>query len=145
LELLVRSLVIYASLVVFMRNVLRRASGRLAMMDVVFGFLIAKAAGNALGNHTSVGDAVVLTGTLMGWNYLFNLLSFHVPLVERLVSAPPLQVVRDGRLILRNMHRELLTEDELMDNLRRQGVDRLQDVKAAYIQAGGRITVIRQE
>jgi hypothetical protein len=39
---------------------------------------------------------VVVIATLMGWNYLVNALSYRVRFIERLVSSPSLQVVRDG-------------------------------------------------
>jgi uncharacterized membrane protein YcaP (DUF421 family) len=51
-------------------------------------------------------------------------------------------VVRDGALLRRNMRREFLTEDELMESLRQEGIDELKDVKAAYVEAEGKITVI---
>jgi uncharacterized membrane protein YcaP (DUF421 family) len=51
----------------------------------------------------------MVTLTLLGSNYLLNFLSFYVPFIERLVSAPPLQVIRNGELLRRNMRREFLT------------------------------------
>jgi uncharacterized membrane protein YcaP (DUF421 family) len=65
-----------------------------------------------------------------------------VPFVERLVSAKPIQIVKDGRLLRKNMRREFLTEEELMDHLRQQGIEELKDVKEAYVESEGKITVI---
>jgi len=103
---------------------------------------VAEAAAHGMGEHETVGDAVLMIGTLIGWNYLLNLLSFHIPFVERLISGSPVQIVREGRLIRRNMRREYLTEDELMSQLRRQGIERVEEVKAAYIEGEGQLTVI---
>ena len=50
----------------------------------------------------------------MVWNWLMNDLSYRVPLIERLISAPPIEVIRNGKLLRRNMRREYLTEEELM-------------------------------
>lgn len=142
LELVARGTVLYFGILVFMRFMPRRTGGELAMMDLVFLLLVAEAAAHALGGYNAVADAVMMIATLMGWNYLLNFLSFHVPFIERLVSAPPLQVVRDGQLLRRNMRREFLTEEELMNHLRQQGVEEIKDVKAAYVEAEGKITVI---
>ncbi|WP_176736363.1 DUF421 domain-containing protein [Oligoflexus tunisiensis] len=111
-------------------------------MDLVFLFLIADAAAHALGGYSTVTDGLIVITILMGWNFLFNFLSFHFPLIERLVSAPSLQVIRNGQLIRRNMRREFLTEDELMEHLRLQGIDDLKEVKAAYVEGEGQITVV---
>lgn len=73
---------------------------------------------------------------------LLNAMSYHVPLIERLVSAPPLQIIRNGKLLRQNMQREFLTEEELMSHLHQQGIDEVKDVKAAFIKGEGKITVI---
>lgn len=142
LELIARGTVLYFGILIFMRFMPRRSGGELATMDLVFLLLIAEAAAHALGDYTAVADGVIMIATLMGWNYLLNFLSFYVPFLERLISAPPLQVVRDGQLLRRNMRREFLTEEELMNHLRQEGVGEIKDVKAAYIEGEGKITVI---
>lgn len=114
----------------------------MATMDLVFLLLIAEAAAHAFGDYTTIGDGVVVIAILMGWNYLLNFLSHRFPVVERLVSAPPLQVVRDGRLLRRNMRREFLTEEELLNHMRQEGIESFGDVKAAYVEGEGKITVI---
>jgi uncharacterized membrane protein YcaP (DUF421 family) len=143
-ELIVRGTILYFSIIVFMR-LLPRIGGELAVMDLVFLLLIAEAAAHGMGEHKTVGDAIVLVATLMAWNYLLNLLSFHIPFIERLISGSPVQIVRDGRLMRRNMRREYLTEDELMAQLRRQGIENIEDVKAAYIEGEGQLTVISRK
>ena len=142
LELFARGSILYFAMLVLMRLMPRRAGGGVALMDLLLVVLLADAASHALGTYKSVTDAVVLIVTIAGWNYLLNVLSFHVRFIERLVSPPPLQVVRDGQLLWRNMRRELLTKDELMDHLRQAGVDTLDKVKAAYVEAEGKLTVI---
>ena len=142
LELFARGTVLYFALLAIMRFMPRRTGGELALMDLVFVVLIANAAANAFGDYSAIADGIVLVATLMAWNYVLNFLSFRSRFIERCVSAPALQVVRDGELLRRNMRREFLTEDELMESLRREGIDDLKDVKAAYVEAEGKISVI---
>ena len=142
-ELVARGSVLYFGILVLLRVMPRRTGGELATMDLVFVVLIADAAARGLGEYASVADAIVVIVTLMGWNYAVNALSYRVPLVERLLEAPPLQVVRDGRLLRRNMRREFLTEDELMSHLRMLGIDDVKDVKAAFVEGEGKVTAVR--
>jgi uncharacterized membrane protein YcaP (DUF421 family) len=144
-ELIARGSALYFGILVLMRFMPRRTGGELATMDLVFVVLIANAASHALGDYTSVADGILLITTLMGWNYLVNALSYRVPLVEWLVSSPPLQVVRDGQLLRRNMRREFITEAELMSHLRQQGIDDVKDVKAAYVEGEGKITAVSRK
>ena len=143
LELVARGSVLYFGILVMTRLMPRR-TGELAMMDLIFVLLIAEAAAHAMGEYTSVAG-IVMVATFMGWNYLINALSYRVPVIERLVSSSPLQVIRDGKLLRRNMRRELITEEELMSQLREQGLDDFGKVKEAYIESDGRISIVQYE
>lgn len=145
LELIVRGSVLYLCILIFMRFMPRRTGGELATMDLIFVVLIADAASNALGDYTTVADGIVLITTLMTWNYVINAVSYYSPFIERLVSSPPLQIVRDGRILHRNMRREFITEEELMGHLREHGIDDINDVKVAYVEGEGKISAIRKK
>lgn len=142
LELLARGSALYFGVLFLVRLMPRRTGGELARMDLIFVLLIAEAAAHALGDYSSVADGIVMIITLMAWNWLINDLSYRVPAIERLVSAPPTQLIRDGKLLRRNSRSEYLTEEELMTHLRKEGLDAFEKVKSAYIEGDGRITII---
>ena len=144
IELLARGATMYLALLVFLRVMPRRTAGELATMDLVFVVLIAEAAARAFGDYTAVADGLVVIASMMACNFVLNALSYHSRLAQRLVSAPPLQVIRDGVLLRRNMRREFLTEEELRDQLRRLGIEDPASVKAAYVEAEGKITAIER-
>lgn len=112
------------------------------MMDLIFVVLIAEAATHSLAVYTSITEGFVMMLTIIGCNYLVNILSYHVPFIEKLVSAPPLLIIRNGKLLRRNMRREYITEEELMDHLRKKGIDRVEDIKSAYIEGDGQISIL---
>ncbi|MEW6373777.1 MAG: YetF domain-containing protein [Pseudomonadota bacterium] len=143
LELVVRGTILYFTILVLMRFMPRRTGGELATMDLIFLLLIAEAASNAFGEYTSVSEGLVLVVVLMGWNFIINAASYRFRFVEKLVSSPPIQVIRDGRMLRRNMRREFLTEEELMSSLRQQSIASVDEVKAAYIEGEGALTVVR--
>ncbi len=49
----------------------------------------------------------------------------------------------DGRILAANLRRELMTRDELMAQLRKQGIEDVGQVKGAWIEADGSVSVIR--
>jgi uncharacterized membrane protein YcaP (DUF421 family) len=144
LELMARGSALYFGILVLMRFMPRRTGGELATMDFIFIILIAEAASHGLGAYESVSDGLVLILVLMAWDYGINLLSYKFSFIERLTSAPPLQVVRDGRLLRRNMRREFLTKEELISELRQQGIDDIAQVKRAVIDPDGRVTAVKK-
>jgi uncharacterized membrane protein YcaP (DUF421 family) len=96
------------------------------------------------GTYTTVGDGVILVGTLIGWTVLNDWLTYRFAAMERILEPPPLLLVRDGRVLRRNLRAELMTETELLGKLREQGVDELRHVARAYLETSGEISVIRK-
>lgn len=143
LEILVRGTLIYLGTFVLLRIVAKRELGGLSMSDLIVIVFIADAAQNGMaGNYRSVTDGLLLIAVLVAWAFVLDRLAFHFAWFERLVKPPPLQVVRDGKLLRRNMRQESLTEAELMSTIREQGIDSLAEVKAAFVESDGSVSVI---
>ena len=144
-ELILRGSILYLGILLLLRLLPRRTGGEMATMDLLFIVLIAEAATHSLGGYSSVTEGFIVISTLIAWNFMLISLSYHFPFVEKLVSSPPLQVVKDGKLLRRNMRREFLTEEELMEHLRREGIEDVKDVKSAYVEGDGHISFISKE
>jgi uncharacterized membrane protein YcaP (DUF421 family) len=142
LELFLRGTVMYVILLAALRVLVRRHVGSLSLMDLLLMVLIADAAQNAMADqYRSITEGLVLCGTLIGWNYLFDWLAYRSRAFERLLEPAPLNVIRDGKFQRRNMRAEFITQDELMSLLRQQGVNDVKDVKWACIESDGGISV----
>jgi uncharacterized membrane protein YcaP (DUF421 family) len=142
LEIILRGTIVYLVLFVLLRMTFRRIGGNIGLGDVLMIALVAAAAQNAIAReHHSVTDGLILIATIAFWNYALDWLGQHVPLIQRFYHPPPLLLVKNGRLLHKNMRQELITEDELMSQLRRAGVQKLADVAEAYMEGDGSITV----
>ncbi len=142
-ELVVRGSLVYLLLFMILRFLPNRQIAAMGIADLLVVILFANAAQNAMSSdYTAITDGIILVLTIIFWNYLLNWLSYKFPPLERFLSSPPLPLVKDGRLLYRNLRRELITNDELMSQLRKQGVEDLAKVKAAYMESDGSISVI---
>lgn len=145
LELMLRGSVVYWFLFLVFRFVLRRDAGSMGIADILLLVLIADASQNAMaGGYDTVAEGLVLVGTIAGWNWAMDWLSFRYNSVRRFTEPPPLVLVRRGRILARNLRREYVTVPELMAGLREHGIDKLSQVKMARMEADGGITVIRE-
>jgi uncharacterized membrane protein YcaP (DUF421 family) len=145
-EIILRGSVIYISLFIMLRVVLKRQAGSLGMTDLLLITLIADASQNAMaGEYRSVPAGIVLVSTIIFWSYAFDWLIYKFPWFSHLIEPPPLPLIKDGNLLRRNMRRELITEDELLSQLREQGLDDVAKVKEAYMEPDGHISVVQRE
>ena len=146
LETVLRGTLMYLALFLLMRFVLQRETGALGLADLLVVVLLADAAQNGLADdYSSIPDGVLLVGTILFWSYALNWPGYRVPSFERLLHPAPMPLIRNGRLLRKNMERELVTEEELMSQLRLQGVDDLGEVKAVHMEGDGRFSVILRE
>lgn len=146
LELFLRGTVMYLVIFVLLRVVVRRQVGGIGMTDILVIVLIAEVAGNGISdNFQSIIESTVLVGTVLFWSTLIEWLQSRYPAFERLVRDPKLKLIDNGRMLRRNMRQEFVSEEELMAQLREKGLEDCRDVKAAYMEADGRISIIRRD
>jgi uncharacterized membrane protein YcaP (DUF421 family) len=146
LELIARGTLMYWFLFLTFRFILHRDVGSLGVADVLLVVLIADAAQNAMsGGYETVAEGVVLVSTLIGWNYLLDWASYRWEFAHRLAEPPPLLLIRRGRILHRNLRREFITREELMAQLRANGVDSAEKVRSARMESDGTFTVLKYD
>ncbi|HEY8609248.1 MAG TPA: YetF domain-containing protein [Noviherbaspirillum sp.] len=146
MEIVVRGTAIYWFLFLIFRFVIRRDVGAVGIADVLLLVIVADAAQNGMsGEYQSVVDGMLLVSVLIGWNFLFDWMSFRFAWFRRLAEPRSLPLVKEGRIQYRNMRRELITEDELWSKLRQNGFESLAQVRHVYMESDGQISVIKRD
>ncbi|MFC3287128.1 DUF421 domain-containing protein [Paracoccus aerius] len=105
---------------------------------VVIGALAADAVS---GGSISTGDLLLMIVVVLLWSYILDILEYRVPVFRRLMRPSHTLLVENGRIIRRNMRRELVTEEEIMATLRKQGICDLLEVASAHLEADGEISL----
>jgi uncharacterized membrane protein YcaP (DUF421 family) len=142
-ELVIRGSAMYWFLFLLFRFVLRRDVGQIGVADVLLLVLVADAAQNGMaGEYRTVSEGVVLVSTIAGWNWLLDWLAYRSPVIARFVEPQSLPLVRHGRIVPENLRRELITNEELLARLRANGAATLAEVRHAYLESDGNISVI---
>jgi uncharacterized membrane protein YcaP (DUF421 family) len=146
LELLVRASVSYLALFIILRVILNRQAGTMNVTDLLVVVLLGSAIQTPMtGGAESLGDGLIIVITIIVWSYVLDWLGFRFRFMQRFIRPRPLMLIKHGRLVRRNMERELITEGELKSALRKAGVAELKQVKAAYMEGDGQISVIPAE
>src|SRR5262245_49155364 len=110
LEIIVRGTIVYLALFLLLRLVLKRQSGTVAVTDLLVVVLIADAAQNAMANdYKAVPDGLFLVATIVFWSYALDWLGYRFHWVGRFIYPPPLELIRDGKILWRNLGKELVS------------------------------------
>jgi uncharacterized membrane protein YcaP (DUF421 family) len=145
-EKVFRTAFIYLFLVALLRIGGRRELGQMNAFDLVVLLLLANATQNAIiGDDNSLLGGIVGGATLILLNLGVNWYLYGHPALDRRIEGSPTRLVKDGRLLRRNLQRELITEQELLSMIRRQGVNSIEECAEVILETSGVITVIARE
>jgi uncharacterized membrane protein YcaP (DUF421 family) len=145
-EILIRGLVVYVTLCLLLRVVLRRQAGKIALSDLLVVTLVAGVCRNPLiANAYSIPDALAVVTVILGCSYAVDWLSYYSPTFHRLFHPPPVLLVQDGEIIHSGLRHELMTEQQLRAKLRRYGIGDIAEVAQAWMEGDGHVTAIRKK
>lgn len=145
-SVIVRGTLTYLLLFLILRFFLKRQTGVIGIADLLVVVLVADAAQNAMAaEYKSITEGALLVLTIVFWNFAVDWLGYRFPPLQRFVRPPPLQLIKDGRMLFRNMRQEMITAEELNSQLRQQGIESCDEVKEAYIEGDGRISIIKKQ
>ena len=143
LENVVRATLVYWMLFLVLRFLPNRKTGGIGPTDLLVVVLLANAVQYAIQREgTAITDAAIQIATIIGWSVAFDLLGDRVPALRGVLRSQPVEVIRDGEVIARNLRREFMTEDELEAQLRLQGIEGVSMVKRAFVEHDGRVSAI---
>jgi uncharacterized membrane protein YcaP (DUF421 family) len=142
-EIILRTAVVYVVVLVLLRVAGKRELGQMSPVDLVVILVIANAVQNAMtgGDNSLIGGIIAAT-TLVAMNIAFSRVAHRIPYIAHLFESEPTRLVKDGKLIKRNLDQENVDMDELMMAAREHGIDDLDSVEGAYLERDGSISII---
>jgi uncharacterized membrane protein YcaP (DUF421 family) len=141
-EVIIRGTLMYIGMFALLR-IFRRQAGAIGIADLLVIVIIADAAQNGMaGESKSITEAMLLIVTIIAWDWVFDRLGFKSPLWKRILEPSPLLLVEDGKMIRKHLDQEMLTEDDLLGQLREQGVDDISVVRRCCLESNGHFSVL---
>jgi uncharacterized membrane protein YcaP (DUF421 family) len=144
LEVIIRGTIMYLGMYALLR-VFRRQSGSVGIADLLVIVVIADAAQNGMaGESKSVTEALILISTIVLWDWLFDWLGFRSQFFSRILQPQPLLLIENGKTIKKNLDKEFITEEELLSQLREQGVEEIGSVTKCFLESNGHFSVLTE-
>jgi uncharacterized membrane protein YcaP (DUF421 family) len=141
-----RAVVVYLVVMVLVRVSGKRAVGQFTPFDLVLLILIGNAVQNGMnGGDNSLTAAAILSGCLIGLNYLVAWLSARYPPVRKFVEGEPVELARDGHVFRDVLKRELVSRADFDKAMRESGCGELDHIHKAILETNGHITIITRK
>lgn len=143
LTVCVRSAVIYLVLLLGLRLMGKRQMGELELNELVIAMLLSDLASTPLQDlELPLSYGIVSVLTVLTLSLLFSLLSLKSLRFRSLFCGDPTLIIREGQLMQQAMRHNRFTVDELLGELRAQGVTDLSTVKYAILERSGQLSLL---
>ncbi|MDQ2926406.1 MAG: DUF421 domain-containing protein [Acidobacteriota bacterium] len=138
LEKVLRPMVVYLCLIVFLRIFGKRELAQLNPFDLVVLLSLSNTVQNAMiGNDNSVSGGIIGAFSLLAINWFLSRALFASPKLTRAVEGTQTVLIKDGKVDEAAMKKETLTHEELISVLNKNGFNHPQDVKLCVLEPNG--------
>ncbi len=139
----IRTVILYLLLIVGLRVTGKRQIGELEPIELVLTMMLSDLASVPMQDFAvPLIYGVIPILTLLSLSTLLSYASLRSVRLRRLMCGEPALIIDSGRILQTAMRRNRLTLDELLEELRGQGVTDLKTVKYAVLETSGKLSVL---
>ncbi len=145
LEKVLRPILVYVALLLAFRFLSKRDLTQNTTFDLLIVLLLSNVVQNALiGEDNSVLGSLAGAATLLLMSAGLNRWTAKSIKARRLLEGEPILLVHNGRILDDNMTKHAISRPDLNAGLRGQNMITLEDVRYAFLELDGTISVIRK-
>ncbi|CAM3431142.1 DUF421 domain-containing protein [Deinococcus saxicola] len=146
LEIVFRTSVIFIWLLFLLRLTGKRGLAQLSALELVIVIALGSAAGDPLFYpEVPLLHAMLALALVVGLQRVLSHLVMRSERVETFIEGLPVELVREGVFSAGGLERTNLNREELFERLRSQGVMQLGEVRRAYFEQDGNLTVFSHD
>ncbi len=141
-----RGVVIYVIGLFIVRIGKSRLIAHISSVDIILGFILGSLLARGITGSASISGTTVASAAVVACHGLFTSLAFRWHAFGTLLKGRYLRpLVIDGKMQFENMRRSHLSEHDVMEEVRLNGLHEISDVAYAYKERNGEISVIRRK
>ena len=139
----VRTIILYLVLIIGIRLMGKRQVGELEPSELVFALLIADLAAVPMQDFgIPLAAGVIPIITLLCLTMILSVLTMKSIRFRALMCGKPSIVIHNGALQQKELERNRVTLDELLEELRMQGITDITTIQYAILETNGRLSVL---
>jgi uncharacterized membrane protein YcaP (DUF421 family) len=145
MDIVLRTILVFGVLLVLTRVIGRRELSSLQPFDLILLIILGDAVQQGLTQDDySLTGAFLVIFTFAVLQVFVSWVGYKFPGARPVLEGEAIVIVQDGNLIERNLKRERLTEDEIAEEARCNGIAHLAEVRWAVLETNGKISFIKK-
>ena len=140
-----RGVVVYIGGLIIVRIGKSRLISRTTSLDVILGFILGSLLSRGITGHASISGTLLSSAVIVGVHWLLTAIACRSHWFGTLFKGNSELVVDNGRALNATMRKAHISDHDLLEQLRLRGVDDLQQVRAAFKERNGEISVLSRQ
>jgi len=146
LEKILRPMIVYVCLILFLRLFGKRELAQLNPFDLVVLLSLSNTVQNAMiGDDNTVSGGIIGAFSLLAINWVLMRLLYRMPRLNQTLQGEPTVLIRNGVVDTAALEREALTLIELLEVLHKQGLGSVSEVEKCVLEPNGNFYVQEME
>lgn len=146
LIVVLRAMFFYIFLLVIYKIMGKREVGQLGIIDLSVSLLISQIVAFALENNKqNIMLSIAPILTLVALEVLFTYLTLKMPKLNNIMHEKPSVIIKEGKLMFKEMIKQRYALDELLTELRENSVRSIEEVEYAILEGDGNLSIFQYD
>ena len=145
-KIIIKTLLLYFFIVIMYRIMGKKEVGKLSIIDLIVSILIAELAAISIEQYdSSILTSIIPILCLVIVEVLFGYISLKNPKIKKLIEGSPIVIIKNGKLNFEAMKKLRYSLDDLISQLREQGIKSIEEVNYAVLENNGKLSIFETE
>lgn len=146
LKIISKTLFLYFFIILVYRIMGKKEVGKLGIVDLIVSILIAELAALSIEEYNgSILVSVIPILCLVVVQVLFGYFGLKSEKLRKLLDGSPCVIIKNGKLNFKEMVKLRYSLDDLVSQLREQGIMSIEEVNYAVLENNGKLSVFKEE
>ena len=142
----IRTIILYLCVVTAMRIMGKRQLGELQPSEFVIALMISELATIPISERdVPMYHGIIPIIALVLLEIVFSILVIKSELMRKIITGSPVQIIKDGKFIMKELKRLRICIDDVLEQLRLAGYSTLSEIDSAVIETNGQLSIIPKE
>ncbi len=142
-QLIIRTFFLYLVVIVTMRLMGKRQIGELQPFEFAIAVMISDLAAIPLADdEKELHHALIPIAVLIVCQISISFLSIKGVRIREVICGKPILLIRDGKMLEKNMRKEMYTINDLLEQLRFNSIQNVSDVEYGILETNGQLSVL---
>ena len=145
-SIIFKTIFLYFFILLVYRIMGKKEVGKLSIIDLIVSILIAELAAISIEQYnSSILISIIPITCLVVIEILFSYIGLKNSKIKKIVEGSPIVIIKNGKLNFESMRKLRYSLDDLISQLREQGIKSIEEVNYAVLENSGKLSVFNKD